>query len=58
MGIFMLRKEWKMNTKHEILMRICIEIGCGGANNDCPGNSTCEILRKIFANVRDYDQNE
>jgi hypothetical protein len=31
----------------EKLKFICQEIGCSGINLDCPGNSECEIIKKL-----------
>jgi hypothetical protein len=38
--------------KREILKSICRGIGCSGTNLDCPGNPSCDILRKIIKEER------
>lgn len=30
------------------ISEICIELGCSGLNDKCPGNVHCDIIQKIF----------
>lgn len=45
-----IKKQKDVNWE-EHYKQICIDIGCSGMDNKCPGNPNCEIIKKVQSEI-------